>query len=55
ALLQTLKDELKKSDQALNLCAAPEVIIRIRTLVEDNEVLAVMKDETLGCAERLAL
>ncbi|KAH9293873.1 hypothetical protein KI387_040921 [Taxus chinensis] len=54
-LLQTLKDELKRADQALNLCAVPDAIIRTRTLVEDNEVLKVMKDETLGCTERLAL
>ncbi|KAH9293497.1 hypothetical protein KI387_041299, partial [Taxus chinensis] len=55
AFLQNLKDELKKADQYLNLCAAPDVVIRTKTLVEDNEVLAAMKDETLGHIEILAL
>ncbi|KAH9313800.1 hypothetical protein KI387_022427, partial [Taxus chinensis] len=55
ALHKTLQDELKKVDQALNICATPEVVIRIRTIIEDNEVLKVMKDETLGHAEILAL
>lgn len=55
SLLQALKDELKKGNQALNMCTALDVIIRIRTLGEDNEVLKAMKDETLGHADRLAL
>ena len=55
ALCQTLKDELKKADQALNIYAALEAMIRIRTLVEDNDILTAMNDETLGCAEILAL
>lgn len=52
--LQTLQEEMKKDYQALNICA-PEVVIRIRTMDEDNEVLKVMKDKTLGCVEILAL
>ncbi|KAH9327393.1 hypothetical protein KI387_007571, partial [Taxus chinensis] len=48
-------EEMKKLDQALITCAALEAIIRIMTMVEDKEVLKAMKDETLGCAERLAL
>ncbi|KAH9315595.1 hypothetical protein KI387_024222, partial [Taxus chinensis] len=55
ALLQKLKDELKKADKALNICATLEVVIRTRTLVEDNDVLKAMKDEILGRTERLAL
>ncbi|KAH9312041.1 hypothetical protein KI387_027076, partial [Taxus chinensis] len=55
ALLQTLKDELKKSNQALNMCATSDTIIRIKTLKEDNEVLKEMKDETLRKTKRLAL
>ncbi|KAH9327385.1 hypothetical protein KI387_007563, partial [Taxus chinensis] len=47
-------DELKKVDQSLNFCVTPEAVIRKRTLVEDNEVLTKMKDDTLGCTERLA-
>ncbi|KAH9313361.1 hypothetical protein KI387_028396, partial [Taxus chinensis] len=48
-------EELKKADQALNIYTSPEAIIRIRTMVEDNEVLKAKKDETLGHTERLAM
>ncbi|KAH9292192.1 hypothetical protein KI387_042618, partial [Taxus chinensis] len=44
-----------KEDQALNICTAPEVLINIKTLEENNEVQKVMKDETLGHAERLSM
>ncbi|KAH9306621.1 hypothetical protein KI387_011025, partial [Taxus chinensis] len=48
ALLQTLKDELKKADLALNLCAAPDSIIKKSNIEEDNEVLKVVNNETFG-------
>ncbi|KAH9314986.1 hypothetical protein KI387_023613, partial [Taxus chinensis] len=53
ALLQNLQDELKQEDQALDICATPEAVIKIRTIIEDNEFMKEMKDETLGCAEIL--
>ncbi|KAH9311498.1 hypothetical protein KI387_026533, partial [Taxus chinensis] len=53
--LQTLQDEMKKVDQALNIYAALKAVIRIRIMIEDNEVLKEIKDETLGHKERLAL
>ncbi|KAH9311446.1 hypothetical protein KI387_026481, partial [Taxus chinensis] len=54
-LPQTLQEELKKANQELNIRAAPEAVIRIMTMVEDNEFLKAMKDEILRYAERLAL
>ncbi|KAH9322692.1 hypothetical protein KI387_017331, partial [Taxus chinensis] len=51
----TLKDELKKVDMKLNICIEPDIIIKTRTLEEENEVLKVVKNETCGCEERLAL
>ncbi|KAH9322491.1 hypothetical protein KI387_017130, partial [Taxus chinensis] len=48
-------DELKRFDQALNLCVAPDAIIKTKTLLEDNEFLKEMKDEMIGHAEILAL
>ncbi|KAH9307678.1 hypothetical protein KI387_035589, partial [Taxus chinensis] len=33
----------------------PEAIIRTKSILEDNEVLKAMKDETLGHAEWLTL
>ena len=53
-MLQALHEVLKKEDQALNICIAPETLINIKTLKENNEVPKVMKDETLGRMERFS-
>ncbi|KAH9307405.1 hypothetical protein KI387_035316, partial [Taxus chinensis] len=54
-LLQALQEELKKADQDLNMYMAPEVLINIKTLEENNEFQKMMRDEKLGCAERLLM
>ncbi|KAH9319464.1 hypothetical protein KI387_021233, partial [Taxus chinensis] len=51
SLLQALKNELKKEDKYLNMCAVTYAIIRTRTLVEENEILQAQKNETLVCVE----
>ncbi|KAH9311563.1 hypothetical protein KI387_026598, partial [Taxus chinensis] len=50
-----LQEVLKKEDQALNICTAPEALINIKTLEENNEVQKAMKYETLGHVERLSM
>ncbi|KAH9322688.1 hypothetical protein KI387_017327, partial [Taxus chinensis] len=50
-----LKDEMKKEYQALDMCVVLDSIIRTPTIKEDNEVLKVVNNATLGCNERLAL
>ncbi|KAH9323859.1 hypothetical protein KI387_018498, partial [Taxus chinensis] len=54
-LLQATHDELKKADLALTKCTAPEELITVKTLEEENEVHKVMKDASLGHAECLDL
>ncbi|KAH9287506.1 hypothetical protein KI387_031623, partial [Taxus chinensis] len=48
-------EELKKENQALNICTTPEAVIRTRIILEENEVLKAIKDETLGHAKQLSL
>ncbi|KAH9287977.1 hypothetical protein KI387_032094, partial [Taxus chinensis] len=56
ALLQTNVGGAEESGSSIEyIIQTPEVVIRIRTMVEDNEVLKSMKDETLGHVERLTL
>ncbi|KAH9294616.1 hypothetical protein KI387_038204 [Taxus chinensis] len=55
SVMQALKDELKKEDLILTMCATPDVIIKTRTLAEENEVLQEAKNETLGHIERIML
>ncbi|KAH9324381.1 hypothetical protein KI387_004559, partial [Taxus chinensis] len=51
----TFKDELKNVDLALNMCAAPDVIINTITLAGEDDVLKAVKNETLGHVKRLTL
>ncbi|KAH9317261.1 hypothetical protein KI387_019030, partial [Taxus chinensis] len=37
-LLQATHDELKKADHALTICTAPDALIMVKTLEEENEV-----------------
>ncbi|KAH9303024.1 hypothetical protein KI387_014607, partial [Taxus chinensis] len=54
-LLQATCDKLKKVDHALTICTAPEALIVVKTLEEENEVHKVMMDASLGYAEHLVL
>ncbi|KAH9331298.1 hypothetical protein KI387_003406, partial [Taxus chinensis] len=54
-LLETLKEEMKNEYLDQNMCADLDVIIKIRTLVEENAVLIVNNAEIVGCEERIAL
>ncbi|KAH9321904.1 hypothetical protein KI387_016543, partial [Taxus chinensis] len=55
SILKTLKNELKTTYLTLNMCVAPNVIINTRTMVEEDEVMKSVNNETLGCVERLTL
>lgn len=46
---------MKKVDLVLDMCVDPENIIKTRTLVEEDEVLSAVKNDTLGNKERLTL
>ncbi|KAH9324854.1 hypothetical protein KI387_005032, partial [Taxus chinensis] len=51
----TLKDEMRKDDFTLNMCATPDAIIKVSNIEEENAVLKEMNNETLGHMERLTL